>query len=130
VDDNGRRRDSRRRRRRHDCHSWRGRRWIPDAQISPSASSMWSERYGQRHRLIRIVNWPGGILPPRKVRIYVRAGHFVLQWWDPGAKRNLTARVNGDVIAAIGRRNSFDAATTSSSGCSCRSCSSGFVPAN
>jgi len=68
----------------------------------------WSGRYGERHRLRRIENWPVGIDPPRKVRVYFRADHFVLQWWDPQARRNLCDRVDGDLVAAIARAPEID----------------------
>jgi len=67
-----------------------------------SDKSSWSDKYGERHKLIR-VELPEGVAAPDKVRIYARADHFVLQWWDPGAKKNLSDRVNGDLIAAIAR---------------------------
>ncbi|MCA9252016.1 MAG: hypothetical protein R3E58_02865 [Phycisphaerae bacterium] len=35
------------------------------------------------------------------MRIYARNGHFLLQWWDPGAKGNLCERVDGDLIDAL-----------------------------
>ena len=45
----------------------------------------WSERYGYRHRLSRVTEFPFGVAAPRKVRLYYRLDHFVLQWWDPAA---------------------------------------------
>ena len=78
----------------------------PDSHTPPRES--WSGRYGQRHRLERITEFPRGITPPRKVRIYERAGHYVLQWWDHGAKQNLSDRVDGDFVAAIARARELD----------------------
>ncbi len=71
-------------------------------KITHNASDRsWSKRYGERHRLQRITAFPAGITPPSRVRIYARNGHFVLQWWDPGAKGNLCERVDGDLIDAL-----------------------------
>jgi hypothetical protein len=64
-------------------------------------STTWSQRYGDRHRLERIKVFPPGIAGPKKVRIYQRAGHYVLQWWDKPEKRNLCERINGDLLAAL-----------------------------
>lgn len=63
----------------------------------------WSARYGQKHRLHWIRDFPAGIVPPQRVRIYARCDHFVLQWWDPAAKANLSDRVVGDLVTAITR---------------------------
>jgi hypothetical protein len=63
----------------------------------------WSARYGAKHRLHRVAVFPAGILPPKRVRIYLRAGHYVLQWWDPAARTNLSDRVDGDLVVAITR---------------------------
>lgn len=71
-------------------------------------SSDWSTRYGEKHRLQRIVDFPQGITPPTKVRLYSRAGHFVLQWWDPTAKATLSDRVDGELVAAIMRAREID----------------------
>lgn len=68
----------------------------------------WNARYGARHRWIRLTEFPAGILPPRKVRVYRRAGHFVVQWWDPGARKNLADRVDGDLLAALVRARQID----------------------
>lgn len=80
----------------------------PPPAIHAPAKETWSGRYGQRHRLERITEFPRGITPPRKVRIYERAGHYVLQWWDHGAKQNLSDRVDGDLVAAIARAREID----------------------
>lgn len=68
----------------------------------------WSERYGERHRLVWIKDFPAGIAGPRKVRIYRRAGHFILQWWDKAAKSNLNERIDGDLVTAIARARQID----------------------
>jgi hypothetical protein len=74
----------------------------------PHEQMTWSTRYGDRHRLERIIDFPRGVTPPEKVRIYWRLDHFVLQWWDRAAKRNLSDRVNGDLVAAIMRARQID----------------------
>ena len=70
-------------------------------------ASTWSDRYGGRHRLAP-VELPQGVRAPAKVRIYRRTDHYVLQWWDPAAKRNLCDRVDGDLIAAVARARDVD----------------------
>ncbi len=75
---------------------------------SCTPSSEWCSRYGDRHRLTRIKDFPPSITPPKRVRINSRRDHFVLQWWDPTAKRNLCARVNGDLVAAISRAREIE----------------------
>lgn len=68
----------------------------------------WSSRYGERHRLQRITELPRGVAAPEKVRLYWRHDHYVLQWWDPGAKANLSDRVDGDLVAAITRARQIE----------------------
>ncbi len=68
----------------------------------------WSEKYGTRHRLEWIKEFPAGIVGPKKVRIYRRANHFVLQWWDKAEKRNLCERIDGDLVATITRARQID----------------------
>jgi hypothetical protein len=63
----------------------------------------WSERYGERHRLVRVADFPAGVAGPKKVRVYYRRDHYVLQWWDPAARANLSERVDGDLVSAIVR---------------------------
>jgi hypothetical protein len=72
------------------------------------AGSTWSARYGERHRLVRITDFPPGIAGPKKVRLYRRLDHYVLQWWDPQAKANLSDRVDGDLVAAIVRARQIE----------------------
>ena len=71
-------------------------------------SSAWSRRYGARHRLVWVLAFPAGVAPPRKVRVYRRVDHFVLQWWDPGAQQNLSDRVDGDLVDALARARAID----------------------
>src|SRR5688500_2768887 len=73
-----------------------------------NAGQNWSERYGARHRLERISDGPLGIALPKRVRIYRRQEHFVLQWWDPLERATLNQRVDGDLIAAISRARVID----------------------
>ena len=78
---------------------------MADGALVPSS---WSQRYGERHRLVRVEHFPDGITPPQKVRIYRRAQHFIIQWWDPRAQGNLSDRVNGDLVAAIARARQIE----------------------
>jgi hypothetical protein len=76
---------------------------------SPGPSPLsWSARYGERHRLVRVENFPAGIAAPKKVRIYFRRDHYVLQWWDPRQKATLSHRVEGDLVTAIARAREFE----------------------
>jgi integrase len=45
--------------------------------------------------------FPAGVTEPKKVRLYARRDHFILQWWDPAAKRTVSCRVSGDLIDAL-----------------------------
>lgn len=63
----------------------------------------WVERYGDRHRMHRVVQFPPGISPPGKIRIYFRNGQFLLQWWEPTQGKNVAERVTGDLVEAVGR---------------------------
>ncbi len=80
---------------------------LPPAAVPGSAHS-WSERYAQRHQLSRISQFPEGILPPDRVRIYRRRDHFLLQWWDPAEKCTLNSRVEGDLVTAISQAREID----------------------
>lgn len=73
-----------------------------------AAEPSWSDRYGDTHRWRRFVAFPVGIAPPHKVRVYQRAGHFLLNWWDPGAKKNVSERIAGDLLAALTRARNID----------------------
>jgi integrase len=68
----------------------------------------WSEQYGEKHRAHRITVFGEGINPPQRVRVYRRTNHYVLQWWDPIAKRTLADRINGDLVAAVARAREID----------------------
>jgi hypothetical protein len=72
------------------------------------ATPSWSERYGRRHRLVRVADFPAGVAAPRKVRLYHRLDHYVLQWWDSGAKQNLSDRIDGDLVSAIARTRQIE----------------------
>jgi hypothetical protein len=78
------------------------------AEIPDSTSASWTARYGERHRLTRITQFPVGIVAPKKVRIYSRRDHYVLQWWDPRQKATLSHRVEGDLVTAIAQARAFD----------------------
>ena len=78
-------------------------------QVKPVAkSSTWCEKYKAKHRWIRIEKYPDGIDPPQKVRIYRQNDYFRLQFWDPAAKKNLTERVDGDLVTAIFRAREIE----------------------
>jgi hypothetical protein len=81
---------------------------LPGAGPFPAVQPSWAARYGQRHRLQRITELPPGIIGPKKVRLYRRRQHYVLQWWDPSAKANLSDRVEGDLVAAITRARTIE----------------------
>jgi integrase len=93
-----------------------------EALPSPTTPLSWSKRYGAKHRLVRILDFPQGIAGPKKVRIYRRQDHYVLQWWDPAAKGNLSDRVEGDLVAAIAKARQIEERLTHfrSSGQGCR----------
>src|SRR5947208_17075348 len=74
----------------------------------PETQRSWSARYGAIHRLARLTEFPSGIAAPRKVRVYRRVHHYVLQWWDPAAKRTLSDRVDGDLLSALIRARQID----------------------
>ncbi len=73
------------------------------AETQPLRNRTWSERYGQKHRFRRVTDFPAGVPALRRVRIYRRGDRLLLQWWDPGRKRNTAERVEGDLISAIAR---------------------------
>src|SRR5258708_3213556 len=75
---------------------------------APPAPGPGSRMAGHKHRLHRIEQFPPGIIGPKRVRLYLRAGHYVLQWWDPAAKANLSDRVDGDLVAAIMRARQIE----------------------
>jgi hypothetical protein len=68
----------------------------------------WPERYGEKHRFQRITVFPAGVQVPRRVRIYRRGEGLLLQWWDPGRKRNTAERIDGDLISAIVRARQIE----------------------
>lgn len=78
------------------------------ASDPPGVAVSWVARYGERHRLNRISQFPPGIAGPKKVRLYRRQEHYVLQWWDPAAKANLSDRCDGDLVSAIARARSIE----------------------
>ena len=81
---------------------------LPETIDRPGNPTGWRERYGQKHRWRRFVAFPAGITPPRKVRVYQRASHFLLNWWDPGERKSLSERVDGDLLAALTRARAID----------------------
>lgn len=71
-------------------------------------TSGWTQRYGQRFRMERVRELPQGMAAPRKVRLYRRQVHHVLQWWDPQFGRTVNERVEGDLLDALGRARVVD----------------------
>ena len=71
-------------------------------------SGTWCEQYGRKHRPIRIKEFSPGIVPPKRVRIYARNGHYLVQWWDSAVRETLNERVNGDLIDALTRARQID----------------------
>jgi hypothetical protein len=75
---------------------------------STAVRTSWSARYGERHRFRRVTDFPAGVQAPRRVRIYRRGETVLLQWWDPGRKRNTAERIDGDLICAIVRARQIE----------------------
>jgi hypothetical protein len=84
----------------------------PEPVKPMAAPTVWQERYGDKHRWRQFVAFPASIAPPRKVRIYQRAGHFLLNSWDPGAKKNLSERGDRDLLMALTRARAIDERVT------------------
>jgi hypothetical protein len=80
----------------------------PPAPGESCRPGVWSQKYGERHALVRVTDFPAGIVAPKRVRLYLRAGHYVLQWWDPAAKATLSDRIDGDLVAAIMRARQIE----------------------
>jgi len=80
----------------------------PETPDRPVKLTGWRERYGNKHRWRRFNAFPPGIVAPRKVRVYQRDNHFLLNWWDPGEKKNLSERIAGDLLAALTRAREID----------------------
>ena len=76
-------------------------------RAAPTTSN-WTRKYGDRHRFERVSDFPAGVVPPRRVRIYRRSGHHLLQWWDPAARRNLAERIDSDLVGAIVRARQIE----------------------
>jgi hypothetical protein len=74
----------------------------------PTGAGTWTDRYGAKHRWVRLTDLPAGLDPPKKVRVYARAGRYVLNWWDPRAAKNLSEGVDGDLLAALSRARQVD----------------------
>jgi hypothetical protein len=78
------------------------------ANASTAVRSSWATRYGERHRFQRITDFPAGVQAPRRVRIYRRGDGLLLQWWNPGRKRNTAERIDSDLISAIVRARQIE----------------------
>ena len=81
----------------------------PSASKPSTNDVQWRDKYGSRHRLERIQTFPAGVSAPKKVRLYARRDHFIVQWWDPAAKSTLSLRVTGDLIDALTEARKIDA---------------------
>jgi hypothetical protein len=55
-----------------------------------------------------VTTFPAGIQPPRKVRIYLRNDHYLLQWWSPAHGKNVSERITGDLLTALVRARELD----------------------
>lgn len=71
-------------------------------------ASAWRDRYAEKHRLARVRDFPAGVTPPKRVRIYARPAYHLLQFWDPSVKRTLYQRVDGDLVDAIAHARRID----------------------
>ena len=68
----------------------------------------WSDKYGVQHKWVRISEFPSGISAPKKLRLYKRSNHFLLNWWDPSLKKNQSLRIDGDLLDALTKAREID----------------------
>ncbi|QDT87388.1 tyrosine-type recombinase/integrase [Gimesia chilikensis] len=66
------------------------------------------KKYREKHRWYRVSDFPSGIAAPEKVRIYRQNDYYRLQFWDPSVRKNLSERVEGDLVAAISRAREIE----------------------
>jgi hypothetical protein len=78
------------------------------SSVTAPGTSVWCKRYAEKHCLARIHDFPSGITPPRRVRVYRRSQHFIIQWWDKKEKRTVSERIDGDLLAALSRARDVD----------------------
>ena len=78
-------------------------------QASGGLPNRWALRYGSRHKLRRVRDFPPGMRPPQRVRIYARGERFLVQWWDVASKKTLNVRIDGDLVDAIARAREIEA---------------------
>jgi hypothetical protein len=81
---------------------------LPVTASMAAGQKVWSLRYGQRHRMRRVTQWPAGIIAPKKVRVYWRHDHWILQWWEPSQHKNVAERIDGDLVTAIARAREIE----------------------
>ncbi|MGB7159438.1 MAG: hypothetical protein WBD40_15325 [Tepidisphaeraceae bacterium] len=81
---------------------------VPAPQRSAGEPSSWTQKYGDTHRMKRVANWPEGVEPLKKVRLYRRGDHWLCQWWEPSERKNVSQSVVGDVITAIAAAREID----------------------
>lgn len=80
-----------------------------NSQTPETASrSHWPEKYAVRHKWVRITDFPSGIAAPKKLRLYQRSTHFLLNWWDPSRKKNQSLRIDGDFLDALSTAREID----------------------
>jgi hypothetical protein len=58
--------------------------------------------------MCRVKDFPPGLVGPRKVRIYWRNDHYLLQWWAPAQGKNVSERIVGDLLTALVRAREVD----------------------
>lgn len=87
-----------------------GRKLQPNGSLEQRG---WSERYREKHRLVRVTpSSAGNISLPKTVRIYRRTDHHVLQWWEPANKKTLSLKVTGDLIDAVAKGREIESRLT------------------
>ena len=69
--------------------------------LSPPPAPSWAAKYHDRHAWQRVAPNLPGLALPKRVRVYARAGQFLLNYWDPAIKKNRTEKVDGDLLAAL-----------------------------
>jgi hypothetical protein len=75
----------------------------PSEQARDSQRSCWCPRYAAKHRFIPLDVAAMGLQPFDRVRVYQRSDYFLVQWWEPQQRKNMTIRVNGGLLEALNR---------------------------
>ena len=107
----------------HGCHQncrpvprRQPKAFVPTAQRADGSATgpltdhaeNWAQKYSQRHRPERILEFPTGVRPPGRVRVYRHAQHYLLQWWESSRKGTTTVRVDGDLIDAMAKAREIE----------------------